>query len=46
MIPKELAIPHFQIPLMKSQKKLGKPDLKLVSQGCQREKILKFTPRM
>ncbi len=43
---KNLAIPHFQIPHMKSQKELWKPDLNLVSQGCQHEKILKFTYRI
>ncbi len=44
---KELvAIPQFQIPHMKSQKDLWKPDLNLVSQGCQHEKIIKFTSRI
>jgi hypothetical protein len=31
---------------MKSQKELLKPDLNLVSQGCQHEKIIKFTHRI
>ncbi len=39
-LQKELAIPQLQIPLMKSQKELWKPDLILVSQGCQQEKKL------
>jgi hypothetical protein len=43
---KELAIPHFQIPHMRSQKELWKSDLNLVSQGCQHKKNWKFTPRI
>ena len=43
---KELAITHFQILHMMSQKELWKPDLNLVSQGCQHEKILKFTSKI
>jgi hypothetical protein len=42
---KELAITHFQILHIKSQKELWKPDLNLVSQGCQHEKILEIPPR-
>ncbi len=43
---KELAIPQFQIPRMKSQKELWKPDLYLVSQGCQHEKMINFPSRI
>ncbi len=42
----ELDIPQFQIPHMKSQKKLWKSDLNLVTQGCQHEKILNITSRI
>ncbi len=43
---KELAIPQFQIPHMKSQKELWKSVLNLVSQGCQHEKIINFKSRI
>jgi hypothetical protein len=43
---KELATPQFQIPHMKSQKELWKPDLYLVSQECQHEKISKLSYRI
>ncbi len=43
---KELAISQFQIPHTKSQNELWKPDLNLVSPGCQHEKIINFSPRI